>query len=317
VPWPFEGGELELSAERGERRVILDWANEVARNPPAVPCAAFFADVDHAVREVTSGARVTVTWLLRRAKVKARAPAKREEATNSHSASKLTALLRDLASDEHVVREGLALRFACAHEYAVTPETLAVLPIVTDEETHALKGRDAVVARAALSAGLCVALAYFVWIRYEDGPTVDLPIDAPPTPKKLARLRKLVAHSALGQEGNFETDDFNADLAAVDDLESRVVGYEGASTIKLGDGAYSPTGYYGNEASDASYYVGAALDVVMPRRGPTADGTQRKITHPKFGCGTVVAVLGEGDTKKYRIRFASGEEKTLLARFVQ
>jgi hypothetical protein len=38
--------------------------------------------------------------------------------------------------------------------------------------------------------------------------------------------------------------------------------------------------------------------------------------HPKWGPGYVVAVTMEGNERKLRVRFASGEEKTLLERFV-
>lgn len=314
LPWSFQGGALELSAEAGGRRVVLDWATEIARSS-AFPCAAFFADVDHRVHEVTSGARVTLTWLLRRAKPKKTAMPRRGRKVSTPAAAELAALLASLAADETVAGEGLALRFACAHDYAVTPETPAVRPIVTEDDAHVLKGRDAIVARAAVAAGLRVSIAYFVWIVDEQGPPIELRIDGPPTPKKLARLRKVVARAALGEEGGFSGEDFDEELAASDDVESRVLGYHGASVTKLGEGTYSSTGYFGNEASAAAYYVGAALDVVVPRRA-LPDAARREVTHAKWGKGTIVAVSGEGDDTKYRVRFATGEEKTLLARFL-
>jgi hypothetical protein len=56
--------------------------------------------------------------------------------------------------------------------------------------------------------------------------------------------------------------------------------------------------------------------LVAGRRLQTARGGGEKVTHPKFGEGTVVRRVGEGDQEKVVVRFADAE-RTLLARFLR
>lgn len=62
------------------------------------------------------------------------------------------------------------------------------------------------------------------------------------------------------------------------------------------------------------------VDRFAPRLERTVHATEgptRRVTHGKFGAGTVLRELRDGVEPKLQIRFDDGVEKTLLARFVQ
>src|SRR5262249_45644718 len=105
----------------------------------------------------------------------------------------------------------------------------------------------------------------------------------------------------------------DAEIECTNGLRSRVVGRDLAGATHVGTGRYSSTGYYGNEASEADYYVGASLEVIVPRLGAME---RRTVTHAKWGQGEVVSATTENGERKVRVRFTSGEEKVLLERFL-
>lgn len=313
LPFSFEGGTLVLDQE--ERRVTLRWADEVSDNH--LPCAAFFGDVDHAVQEVTSGSRVTLSFLVYRSPAKKSAKvAPKKSATPKADAleANLMKALTKVAADADVAAHGGVLRFPCVHQYPVSPKTPPLVALKRAADTESLAGRDGVVARAALAAGLDVSLAYYLsvrdesgWMHSDEGNAMEVRLDAPPTPKMLAKLRRIMERAS-------DSEAIESWAGSADARPSFVIGSDPGAALHLGRGLTSSTGYYGNEASEADYYVGASIDVVLPRRG--ALPTQRNVSHAKFGRGVVVGTSGEGDERKVRVRFESGEEKTLLERFV-
>jgi hypothetical protein len=266
LPWPFGGGALELAA--GERRVVVDFSSAITNDSSSLHCAAFFGDVDHAVHEVTRGMRVTLSFLVRRSARKS-TPARRAAGTRNET-GELAAALAALAKDPEVARAGLALRFPCTHHYIATRDTLAVQPIADVDATQALKGRDALVARAALEAELQVSLAYFLWAADDDGIALDARLDEPLTAKKLEKLRRLVRRSSASEEGSFSEADLWDEIGAAETVATRVVGLDRSRAAHVGSGNYSATGFYGNEASAAEFYVGAAIDVLVPKHGAAA-----------------------------------------------
>ena len=54
-----------------------------------------------------------------------------------------------------------------------------------------------------------------------------------------------------------------------------------------------------------------------PEAEPAGIAVGSEVTHAKFGPGEVKAVAGEGEQAKITVVFASGGEKTLLARFLK
>ena len=60
-PAPHEGGQLVFSS--GKNEWTVDAASEIYQgDTPHVVYVAFYGDVTHEVRRVTSGHRVTLTW---------------------------------------------------------------------------------------------------------------------------------------------------------------------------------------------------------------------------------------------------------------
>jgi hypothetical protein len=169
---------------------------------------------------------------------------------------------------------------------------------------------DLAVARAALAADLDVSLAYCLLARDDDGIALSTRLERAPSAKELGRLRKFVG-AATDDESHSE-----ARLEALgeeDPVPTVHVGWDWEHATFLMSGLYSHTGYYGNEASEATYYVAAVLDIAAARRG---ESTKRAVSHPRFGRGVVVASSGEAAERRLRIRFDDGEERVLLERFV-
>jgi hypothetical protein len=306
LPWLFEGGALVVGA--GEQREVFDWSEQITTYPSQLACAAFFGDVDHAVQEVTSGTRLTLSFTLRRAPKKRTATTAKQKPAAEIAAMKLAKAFVDLKTHDDLKSTGITLRVACAHEYVATKDTAVVRPIADDHAASLLKGRDAVVARAALAAGFEVSLTYCLWALDDSGIAMNARLEAPPTAKKVTKLRAVVKELAGDNYGRGEL------LAATDDGdEPRMIDSDFTSATKLGVGLFSSTGYYGNEATEAHFYVGAVLEIVVAKQGSFV---ARNVVHAKFGAGVVIGETIENGETKLRIRFANGEEKTLLERFV-
>jgi hypothetical protein len=111
--------------------------------------AAFYSDVDHEIEPVTAGTRVTLTWLLRRAT--AGAPIPREPAA---SEADLEAELASALANPRFLPSGGLLGIPCTHLYAAASGRRPFAGALSKARAATLKGRDRLVALAALRAGL-------------------------------------------------------------------------------------------------------------------------------------------------------------------
>jgi hypothetical protein len=311
LPFAFQGGALHL--ERDDRKIGLDWSPSSVWQTGDLACAAFYGDVDHAIAEVTGGTRVTLTFLLHRTSPRKKAEPKK----TANDATEMTRLLADIANESHVMQHGATLQIPCLHEYAATTKTPVVERLAGDGDTLArLKGRDATVACAALAAGIETSLAYCLCID-QMGLCIGEPLKRAPSEKYLERLRKLVTRASGSEEQELGRPHAADEISETDDgaPERRIVGPFPRSATFLGVGLYSATDFYGNEASDAFFYVAAVLELAFPRRSAAAPD-KLDVIHAKWGRGRVLSATIENGERKVRIRFVSGEEKTLLERFV-
>jgi hypothetical protein len=160
----------------------------------AIPWCAFFADADHRVRPVRKGVRVTLSYLLRRSDGASSTvggcwSAPRALTDDEDRTAALTESFRE-ALLNHPFEGSLRVAVPCDHmytHYQVFPDrevrtpyqikekgcehdesvgTLLYLTRLTRTTTERLKGRDAIVARAARRAGLNVSLVPFLHRRY-------------------------------------------------------------------------------------------------------------------------------------------------------
>ncbi|KAF7288949.1 Fe2OG dioxygenase domain-containing protein [Mycena indigotica] len=148
LPTAHSGGALTLS--HGDSSTSFDSGALLADKPSSIAYAAFFSDVTHAVEEVTSGYRVTLTYNL----FLLDAPTSRLVPGRQASAAETAceAALRALMADATFLPAGGLLGFGLQHQYPVprTPSDPASLEHVTT----VLKGADARMQSAAARVGL-------------------------------------------------------------------------------------------------------------------------------------------------------------------
>lgn len=176
LPSAHEGGELVL--RHGGKEWTFDSAKAAkvkdGQGPP-IGYVAFFSDVEHEVREVTSGYRVTLTYNLYFAepdrsyvvsKLSGSVPAAAPAVANSFK-STMAALL----ADSSFLPNGGYLGFGMRHEYPINTSTkfgnsrdyYDNCPDAPEGDSLArlgemLKGSDAAVAESCRSLGLKLAL---------------------------------------------------------------------------------------------------------------------------------------------------------------
>ena len=254
----FCGGEMTFTRGGARRRVACAAGLRGVVVKEAV-WLAFFGDVDHAVETVRGGDRVTLTWLLRRSEGAPRAAARRQRLTEG-----LSAALRRALCDELFATHRFTLAVPCTHLYAGVPGFVKAAPAIDARTVLRLKGRDQEVAAALLDVGLDVTFQRYL---IDQGCDQYWPLARLPTPTERAvfhndRISGSQIEHKLPVEGT-------PDQVDVQWLTNPVEGYERpadpkAATEFLGAAEYSETGYFGNEGSDAEFYLHAALRVDFP-----------------------------------------------------
>jgi hypothetical protein len=258
LPVPFSGGELEVTHD-GVTKTFA-WSNGRRSGPTSgeLAWAAFFGDVDHEVKKIWSGHRVTLTWLLRRG---AGLPRTVREAPGDPFSEALSAAL----GDPGFMANGGVIGFRCEHLYAESPGFVRDIPPLDARSVLKLKGRDQQLATTALSAGLGVALKPYV-IEPEGQELWRLARF--PTPKEAGvfRGRQVTPYkvdNALPVEAHVESYNPDTEVHWVGTPLERE--RHGTTATKLLGGAeYSTTGYFGNEGGYVEFYLYAALLVTVP-----------------------------------------------------
>lgn len=255
----YRGGRLIVS-HRGATETFAWGGHRAAATGTEYGWAAFFGDVDHEVARVFSGARITLSFTLRRgegAVLDTAAP---------HSQTDLLAdALRDALKDDTFMPHGGELGFSCFHLYAETTGLRGGAPVLTGENASMLKGRDQHVAAAALRLGLKTRLVpYLVETCAEERWALTA---HPGTTQKMMFRRGRLTRSTLESRMPVTVDPDNDGVTwvVVPRLDERRPLKDDAATEFLGEVEYSSTGYFGNEAGPSEFYAHAALLVDIPQ----------------------------------------------------
>ena len=181
LPSQFANGKLVLS----HRGVVqkFDWGHAIQaqKKPNQLHWAAFFGDVDHQIERIWSGARVTLTYLLRRG---AGGPPSRE-AAGEDLAPRVQEAWQALLADQSFLPDGGILAYPCCHLYHQDARFQQKQSPITRQSVTMLKGRDHLVAATALQAGLKVTFHPYM---FENCADETWQLDRFPTRNEQARL---------------------------------------------------------------------------------------------------------------------------------
>jgi hypothetical protein len=265
LPIAHEGGQFEIVD--GGKPHVIDWSGTPARG--TIRWVALFSDLDHAIKPVTSGARVTLVYSLSRSQ-RTRTDAARD---------KKLAALRAAAGAVKVGKDR-PLLIACTRQ------------IVTDgtqpQPIASLRGTDREIADTFVDAGFDVAVRACLVGDDQEG-TPQFP---PPHIWGITRLAKAVPAEVVAGMDSIVS--FTDDVVADDDygdedlgatmlgeyvldmveIDRWVIRSRAAATV-IYEGMYSDTGYFGNEASVGHIYSLAAIEVT-PRKAKAKTKSQPK-----------------------------------------
>ena len=250
LPIAHEGGQFEI-VDSGKPHVV-DWSKQ--QDPSSVRWVALFSDLDHAVKPVTSGERVTLVYSL------SRSDRPRTDATRDKRLEKLRAAAAAARPERNA-----PLMIACTRQ------------IVTDgtqpQSIDTLRGTDREIADTFLEAGFSVAVRACIVGDNEEGGNPRFP--DPTQIYGIARLSKALPDTLMADTMVSFTDSVDADEYGSEDTDATLLGEyildqiemerwvirKRAAATVVYEGIYSDTGYFGNEASIGHIYTLAALEV--------------------------------------------------------
>lgn len=272
LPSQFSHGKLVLN----HRGVVqkYDWGEAIRAQKESnqLHWAAFFGDVDHQIERIWSGARVTLTYLLRRGA----GEAPPLETACEDLSPRVQEGWRALLADRSFLPKGGTLAYPCCHLYHQDARFQHSQLPITPESVTMLKGRDHLAAATALQAGLNVT---FVPYMFENCADETWQLERFPTRTEQARLGAqmdaddlkniLPIRASSEDEGDFGVTWLEPPPSS--DQTSR--GHEKDEDSEMPLAAhlhsceYCPWGYFGNEGSDIDLYTYAALHIQIPPFG--------------------------------------------------
>lgn len=269
-----------------------DWSDEIREQaePTRIHWAAFFGDVDHQIERVWGGLRVTLTYLIRRGGTnigRSAVPGGGREALNTLVRQKLRALL----DDRRFLARGGTLALPCSHLYHQDARFQRKQRPISRQTVSSLKGRDHVVAAAAMAEGLEVTLCPYM---IETCADETWQLDHFPTQRERAALddrmspwdleEALPIRASSGNAGDFDVvwvdppPHFNGQPTMYPEIaegRAHAVDPDLPALMHLHACEYSSTGYFGNEGSEIDLYVYCALHVTIPPYGEGARAVTR------------------------------------------
>lgn len=255
LPIEHAGGAFIVDDGRGEK--TFDWSGKP--DPAALPWVALFSDVDHEIKPVKSGTRVTAVFSLHRTSTLRgdQAIVARREA--------LQRAVKNLAPPRW------PLMIACGRRMIAEPEEKQPQGI------ESLNGVDREIADALVAAGYRVAVRACV----APVPEWGEPVARGPFPDltnmwAITRLKAVPPPSVfegMNDEGSAgDMEDYMHDSLPMDQwLIRRTAG----TTLVQDQGMWTETGYFGNEGYSALLYTLAALEV-SPGKKPSAKPAKSK-----------------------------------------
>lgn len=272
LPSQFENGKLILN----HRGVVqkFDWgrAIQALKKPNQLQWVAFFGDVNHQIERIWFGARVTLTYLLRRGAD----GAPLQEAARKDLAPRVQEAWRALLADQGFLPKGGTLAYPCCHLYHQDARFQQKQSPITQDTMPMLKGRDHLVAATALQVGLKVAFHPYM---FENCADETWQLDRFPTRDERAQLGSQMASSDLEnilpirasseQEGDFGVTWLEPPPTS-DEASWRSESEDDSglpAAARLHSCEYCPWGYFGNEGSEVDLYTYAALHIKIPPFG--------------------------------------------------
>lgn len=252
LPIAHEGGQFTIT-DGGEHHIV-NWSGQPDRT--AVRWVALFSDVDHAVKEVTGGARITLVYSL------SATDRPRLDPARASTLARLRAVVAGLEGNE-------TLMIACTRQ------------IITDgtqpQPIDTLRGTDREIAETFREAGFDVAVRACIVGGEEAG---DRSFPDPQQLYGVTRLATAIPASVIGEMADLVsfTDEIDLEEYADEEEEAppgtalgayvldhvemdRWVIRKRAHASVIYEGMYSETGYFGNEASMGHIYSLAAIEV--------------------------------------------------------
>jgi hypothetical protein len=284
LPSQFANGKLVLS----HRGVVqkFDWGNAIQaqKKPNQLHWTAFFGDVDHQIERIWRGARVTLTYLLRRG---AGSPPSRD-AAGENLAPRVQEAWQALLADETFLPDGGILAYPCCHLYHQDARFQQKQSPITRESTTVLKGRDHLVAATALQAGLKVTFHPYM---FENCADETWQLERFPTRKEQTRLGSQMDSTGLEsalpirasseQEGDFGVTWLEPPPSSDETLWRSEKDHDSElpAAAHLHSCEYCPWGYFGNEGSEIDLYTYAALHIKIPPFGRGLRRASKPLKH--------------------------------------
>jgi 2OG-Fe(II) oxygenase superfamily len=288
LPAQFSNGALVVK-HHGVFRTY-DWGEAIREQtePTRIHWAAFFGDVDHQIEQVWGGLRVTLTYLIRRGGANIwRSAVLGHQAMNTVVRQELRALL----GNRRFLARGGTLAFPCSHLYHQDARFQRKQRPLSRQTVSSLKGRDHIVAAAAMAEGLEVTLYPYMIETCADG---TWQLDHFPTEREQAALGDqmnptdledaLSVRGSSDDAGDFDVvwvdppPHFNGQPTMYPEIaEGRAskVDPDLPALTHLHACEYSATGYFGNEGSPVDLYIYAALHIAIPPYGEGARAVTR------------------------------------------
>lgn len=253
LPIAHEGGQFELS-DGIEDPIEIDWSGKP--DASSVRWVALFSDIDHEVKPVTSGSRVTLVYAL--------TLSDRPRADRKHD--KRLENLRAAAKATKLGKEPLLI--PCTR--------LVITDGKQPQSIDALRGTDREIANTLEDCGFDVKLrACLIGADGEHpfaNPWAITRLSKPIPPNVIEDLKEESVVSFTNDVGADDDYDFDATLLGdyVKDFvwNQNLIVRKRAAGTPIYNGMYSETGYFGNEASDGLLYTFAALEVTKAAKKP-------------------------------------------------
>jgi len=283
LPSLFTGGDFETSMGSEKASYLVknksydwekteggcyDWWKDTP-NSKELPWCAFFADVDHEIKTVTGGVRVTMAYLIRRKDSKSALSQLPRQIMEKEQASIIHDEIQKALGDETFLKSGGKIGYPCMHLYTnkeVFPSGKDSSDPLSKGQISKLKGRDLIVANAAASCSLDVYIVPYL--------SHDLQEDiAPYKLSKFPKKRKCPRYMSEEDVGDHfdgtrdHRDEWDVKNQPYNQADLWMLEYGDEEQAKLDVGScdnYNYEGYYGNEASYTSFYVEAALHIEVP-----------------------------------------------------
>jgi hypothetical protein len=269
LPSQFSNGRLVLT----HRGVVqeFDWGLEIEKqkNPRELHWVAFFGDVDHQIETIWTGARVTLTYLLRRGDH----GAPMGKVADENIAPRIQEAWQELLADKQFLPRGGIVGYPCCHLYHQDARFQRKQRPLSPKSSMVLKGRDHLVAATALRAGLKVTFNPYL---FENCADETWQLDYYPTSKEKSKLGRQMDEARLEEalpirasserEGDFGVTWLepppSSDSARAQDRDPEL-----PAAARLHSCDYCPWGYFGNESSEVDLYTFAALHIEIQKFG--------------------------------------------------